>query len=318
MSRAELPALRPGVRLLADQVFSRAGGVPRLADVYLPDCAGPHPAVIFLHGGGWRFGDRRLAPDLSRHFAESGYAMVSIDYRLSTEALFPAPVIDTATAVRWLKTQAAHFGIDPKRIALLGSSAGGHLASLAALAPAEFTSDEWPGVTSEVAAVVDGYGPVNFALLDAQRDPAALPGTDPESAHLPPARPMTDPEALECLFLGGTVATLPERAAAADPSRRARAVAPPFLILHGSYDSAIPFAQSRGLFDALDAAGARAELLRIEGLGHGFLNRTDLDASGPRGMLRWRSAAAGGESEVPVQAPVWPTIRAFLDRTIGA
>lgn len=318
MSRAELPALRPGVRLLADQVFSEAGGKARLADVYLPEGDGPHPAVIFLHGGGWRFGDRRLAPDLSRHFAQCGYAMVSIDYRLSSEAIFPAAMIDTATAVRWLKTHASDYGVDPERIAFLGSSAGGHLASLAALAPGEFGSDEWPGVSSDVAAVVDGYGPVNFALLDAQRDPEALPGSDPESAHLPPARPMTDPEALECLFLGGTVAALPERVALANPATRARADAPPVLILHGTFDSAIPLAQSRGLFEALDAAGARAELIAVDGLGHGFLNRSDLDAAGPRAMTRWASRGAGGPYKSTVQAEVWTTIREFLDRTIGA
>ncbi|MBE9637182.1 alpha/beta hydrolase [Salipiger mangrovisoli] len=317
MSRAELPPLRPGVGLRADQVYSRAGGRPRLADVYLPSGEGPHPAVIFLHGGGWRFGDRRLAPDLSRHFAESGYAMVSIDYRLSSEAIFPAAVIDTAAAVRWLRSHAADYAIDPQRIALLGSSAGGHLASLAGLAPEAFISDEWPGVSSHVAAVIDGYGPVNFARLDRQRDPEALPGSDPESAHLPPPRAMNDPEALECLFLGGTVDALPERAAAADPSARARPDAPPFLILHGSFDSAIPFAQSRELFEALDAVGADAELICVEGLGHGFLNRTDLDATGPREMTRWTSRANGGTRTARCRAEVWATIRAFLDHAIG-
>lgn len=319
----QLPDPRPGVRLLPDQVYSRAGGKDRLADVYLPPNVpgqdSPRPAVIFLHGGGWRFGDRRLAPDLSRHFAESGYVMVSIDYRLSTEAIFPAAVVDTLTAIRWLRSHAETYGVDPKRIALLGSSAGGHLASLAGLAPDDFASEEWSGESADVAAVVDGYGPVNFASIDAQRDPDALPGTDPESAHLPPARPLTDPEALECLFLGGTVASVPDRVTEADPSSRARPDAPPFLILHGDCDSAIPFEQSRLLFDALDRAGARAELVRIAGLGHGFLNRTHMDDSGPRRMTRWTSRAAVPATSEPMQetAPVWPMIRAFLDRTIG-
>lgn len=124
------------VSLIADQVYSCAGGQDRLADVYVPDGDGPFPAIIFLHGGGWRFGDRRLAPDLRRFFAESGFVMVSIDYRLSGEAIFPAAVIDTKTAIRWLRRHAADYNIDPERIGLWGSSAGGHLAAMAALSNA--------------------------------------------------------------------------------------------------------------------------------------------------------------------------------------
>src|SRR6185369_5268827 len=100
------------VRVFPDEVYSHAGGVPRLADVYLPTSrAGPPPVVIWVHGGGWRFGDRKLAPNL-RLFAErSGFAVVSIDYRLSDEVKFPAPVEDVKTAVRWVRSIASTFDI---------------------------------------------------------------------------------------------------------------------------------------------------------------------------------------------------------------
>ncbi|MBE3640291.1 alpha/beta hydrolase [Mangrovicoccus algicola] len=314
---APLPPLRPGVTLRPDQVFSRAGGQDRLADLYLPAGAGPHPAVIFLHGGGWRFGDRRLAPDLSRHFAEAGYVMVSIDYRLSGEAGFPAAVEDVVSAICWLRATAAQHGVDPDRIALMGSSAGGHLACLAALAPETFRGGDCLPVGAQVAAVIDGYGPVDFTRIDAQRDPDALPGTDPESAHLPPPRPMSDPGALECLFLGGVVADIPDRARAASPLSHVSAAAPPMLIAHGTFDGAIPPAQSAQLFEALDRAGARAEWLQIEGLGHGFLNRSALDEAGPFAMTRRLSRAAGGTgAAIAERSGVWQAIRSFLDRTL--
>src|SRR5580692_6078407 len=117
-----------------------------LADVYLPDAEPPLPVIIWLHGGGWRFGDRRLAPDLTRHFASRGFAMVSIEYRLSGQAVFPAPLEDVKAAVRWVRSAAERYGFDADHIGLWGSSAGGHLAALAALCE--------PGA---VQAVVNGY-----------------------------------------------------------------------------------------------------------------------------------------------------------------
>src|SRR5580692_839494 len=99
------------IQFIADQVYSRVGGVDRLADVYLPGgLNSPPPVVLWLHGGGWRFGDRRLAPDLAHFAQQSLLAIVSIDYRLSDEAKFPAPIEDVKTAVRWIRTVAPKFG----------------------------------------------------------------------------------------------------------------------------------------------------------------------------------------------------------------
>lgn len=299
-------------RLIADRVYSTAGGRDRLADVWLPDAAtapAPWPVVIFLHGGAWRFGDRRLAPDLSRHFASAGIAMVSIDYRLSTEALFPASVIDTRTAVRWVRAHAAEFGFDAARIGLWGSSAGGHLAAVAGLAPRGlFDSGEWAGHPGDVQAISAGYPPTDLLQMDAQRDPAILPTDDPESAHLPRPRPITDPRGLEALYLGAPAPEVPEIAARANPCTLARADAPPVLILHGTRDAMVPIGQSRLLYEALAAAGAPVTLIEVDGLGHGFLNRTDLDDRGPRAMTLRRPGA-------PAQATtgrVFDMTRAFF------
>ena len=139
LSRDDASTARSGVaaiRRIDDLVYASPEGKPLLADLYLPGGAGePPPAIVWLHGGGWRFGDRRLAPDLSRYFASSGFAMASIDYRLSREAVFPAQLHDVRAAIRWLRGNAARFGIDADRIGLWGASAGGHLAVWAAGQP---------------------------------------------------------------------------------------------------------------------------------------------------------------------------------------
>jgi len=298
-----------------DQVFSRAGGTDRLADVFVPRGAGPFPAIIFLHGGGWRFGDRRLAPDLRRFYAERGYVMVSIDYRLSGEAIFPASVIDTKCAVRWLRRHAAEYNVDPDRILLWGSSAGAHLASLAALSGRdEFASGEWADTPAEVAAVIDGYGPTDFIQADAHRDPASLPGDDPESAKLPLPSLSAAADSLESLYLGAAIGSIPDTVRAANPAAYARADACPFLILHGDCDAHVPLHQSRILFDALAAAGSPVRMIEVAGLGHGFLNRNDLDERGPHGF-RIRDGARPNEVAT-TEGLVFETILAFIEEVV--
>jgi acetyl esterase/lipase len=167
--------------------FTEAGGHELLLDLYLPSSRRPAPAVVFLHGGGWRLGDRTMAPNLSRHFAVHGYVMVSIDYRPSSLALFPAQVHDVKAAVRWLRAQASEYAVDPDRIALWGSSAGGHLAAVAGLSgPGQL---EGGGAdrehSSDVAAIVNGYGPVDLLLMEAHR-PRSLGAMDAEAVVLPP------------------------------------------------------------------------------------------------------------------------------------
>ena len=159
------------VRIVSDQVYSHAGSKSRLADLYLPAPGiAPSPVVIWIHGGGWRFGDRRLAPNLALFAQQSGIAVVSIDYRLSDEVKFPAPVEDVKTAVRWVRSVSSSFELDDGHIGLWGSSAGAHLAACAALSSEdEFLNAEHSDFSSVVQAVVDGYGPTNFARIDQDR-----------------------------------------------------------------------------------------------------------------------------------------------------
>jgi acetyl esterase/lipase len=131
-----------------------------------------------------------MAPDLSRFYAERGFAMASIDYRLSDEAAFPAPIEDVKTAVRWIRSVADTFGLDGDHIGLWGSSAGAHIAACAALSSSErFQGSEHPGLSSAVQAVVDGYGPVDFSLIDKERDEFESAAVDVEGIVVPGPAP---------------------------------------------------------------------------------------------------------------------------------
>jgi len=240
-------------------------GVPyregRLADLYIPDnFERPLPTIIWLHPGGWIAGDRETGPDLSRFIAERGFALVSVDYRLSREAIFPAALEDVTSAVHWVRSVAAEYGLAPGRIGLWGASAGGHLASLAAL------SDPHLGIR----AVVDCYGPSDFLQMGA--------------THLRPS-------SYESRFLGAPIDTVPDLVRKANPATYARADAPPFLILHGTDDTEVVPEQSILLYEALAAAGANATLCLIDGLAHGFV--TDDFAANTTGRVRLRESRPG-------------------------
>jgi acetyl esterase/lipase len=279
------------VELSADLVYSNAGGRPRLLDLYLPrGAARPLPVIMWLHAGGWRSGDRKQAPDLSRHFAAQGFAMASIDYRLSREAIFPAQLHDVKAAIRWLRANADRLGLDGRRIGLWGSSAGGHLATLTALtsgsesvgsesAGSESVGSESvdsdPNAATDVQCVVTAYAPMDFLVMDAQRDAAEIEVEDPSAFVLLPGARTGDARSYESLLIGAPIHDRPDLARAASPLGYVTADAPPFLIVHGMSDRAVPAQQSVMLHHALVGCGIDVTLHLIAGRGHGFLDRAD-------------------------------------------
>jgi acetyl esterase/lipase len=270
------------VELAADLVYTVAGGRPRLLDLYLPIGAPrPLPVIVWLHAGGWRSGDRKHAPDLSRHFAMHGFAMASVDYRLSGEAMFPAQLHDVKAAIRWLRASAGGYGIDDRRIGLWGASAGGHLATLAALTSneevghQEHEADAHRDLPTDVQAVVTAYAPIDFLQMDAQRDDTLVAVDDPSAFVLPPGARTADARSYESLLIGAPIHDRPDLARAASPLSFIAAGAPPFLIVHGRSDRAVPVQQSELLHDALARCGTDVTLHLMDGLGHGFLDRPD-------------------------------------------
>lgn len=243
-------------------------------DVYLTPQRPRAPLVLLIHGGAFRFGDKRSELHTVPAWLERGYSVASIGYRLSGEATFPAAPRDCAAALRWLCAHAADLGVDGGTVVPFGASAGGHLAAMlgvTASRPEAFGGD--PAAGAAVAAVVDWFGPTRFLAMDAQnreRPPrpraAAAPG---EPAVVPMNHDADDSP--ESLYLGGPLQSVPDRARASDPTTYVPDAAwlPPFLVVHGDADPLVPHLQSVVLADALAAHGGQVDVRILPGYGHG-------------------------------------------------
>ena len=239
-----------------------------LLDLYVPADGGPCPLIVWVHGGGWQAGSRNLGRALLERLtrqSDRGYAFASIDYRLSGDAIFPAQINDVKAALRWLRANAETLGIDPTRIAVMGSSAGGHLVSLTGtsggVADLEDLDQGNEEESSTVQAVIDCYGPTTFSEMDSQLADNGCPRN---------AQRHSQPDSPESRVLGceGGLATCPEDVMRADPITYIDATDPPFLIGHGTEDCTVPPGQSRDLHAALMAAGVPTDLHIIEMSGH--------------------------------------------------
>lgn len=242
--------------------YATVDGVPLRLDLYLPaQGEGPFPVLVWIHGGGWRGGTKDLAPGgtMVRQTAR-GYAVASIEYRLSRQALFPAQIYDCKGAIRWLRANAAEYALDPDRIGVWGSSAGGHLASMLGVTGDESVLEGDTGgnlqYSSRVRAVIDLYGPANLLTMNAQSLPCSTIDHDA-------------PESPESLLLGCPVQSCADRARLASPVSYVSADDPPFLLIHGTNDCSVPPGQSQELHGDLVDAGVDATLRLLEGAGHG-------------------------------------------------
>jgi acetyl esterase/lipase len=226
------------------------------------------PAVIFLHGGGFAVGSPRMVSpvfgemdQVLARLAAHGYVVVGATYRFSSEVRFPGPVEDVKAAVRWLRANAAKYGVDTKRIALWGESAGAYEAVLVGTScKAEALEGKGGNAdqSSCVQAVVDWFGPTDLSQMDTQAPPDSRikhNGADsPESKLLGCALPQCPKELLQ----------------EANPLTYITASTPPFLIMHGDIDTAVPLQQSQMLKDALHAKGVAATLIVVPQVNHGF------------------------------------------------
>lgn len=223
-----------------------------LLDLYLPEKRSdkPLPVVVWVHGGGWNAGSKERCP--AAYLAAEGFAVASINYRLSQEARWPAQIDDCREAIRWLRKEAKARGIDAEHIGVWGGSAGGHLVAL--LGTLDVPSDE--AISSRVQAVCDWYGPSDLLTMP----PNVLsPGkTEADLAKANGAQ-----------LLGGIVRDRPELARQASAFYQASDGDAPFLIMHGDEDPQVPLEQSTRLHAALKAAGVESTLEVLPGGGHG-------------------------------------------------
>ena len=249
----------PGVRAEKNLTFATIGAKELRLDLFLPaKREGKSPVVVWIFGGAWRDNNRLRQEGQAAWLATKGYAVAAIEYRVSSEALFPAQIEDCKAAVRWLRANAAKYGLDPARVGAWGESSGGHLASMLGVTGGVQDLEGGSGnldQSSRVAAVVDFFGPTDFL----QMDKAALPGG---MKHDPPNSP-------ESLVIGGAIQENREKVARANPIAYVTRECPPFLILHGDRDPLVPYNQSELLFEALKKAGVDVSFYKVVSAGHG-------------------------------------------------
>jgi acetyl esterase/lipase len=255
--QAELPE---GVKALRDVAYVENGHARQKLDLYVPEQAtNALPVIIWIHGGGWKNGSKEGCPPLRQGFLSRGYAVASLNYRLSGDAIFPAQIEDCKAAVRWLRVNAKQYGLNPDRFGVWGSSAGGHLVALLGTSGDEKAFDVGAnlGVSSRVQAVCDYYGPSDLLQMDSHAPGGARLKHDA-------------PDSPEAALIGGPVQENREKAARVNPiTYIATNALPPFLIVHGDADPVVPYHQSELLFEALKKAGGNVHLHRIIGAEHG-------------------------------------------------
>ena len=228
-------------RKMYDLPYASLSPAQKLDIFWPPDGDGPFPVIMSIHGGAFRGGDKRdqqLEPMLRG--LERGYAVVSINYRMSGEATFPALVHDVKAAIRWVRANAKQLLFDPNRIAVWGGSAGGYLALMAGVAAGIPELDDSSLGNSEqpadVQAVVAWFPPTDFCKMDEQLAASGLAPT-PEGAHNAAHSP-------ESLILGRQITEIPDVVRAANPETYIRPGLPPFFIQHGTHDRTVPYQQS--------------------------------------------------------------------------
>lgn len=251
------------------EISNLDGFRPVRMDIYAPrDRSKPRPAVLWIHGGGWSRGDARTSgayanwPAVLASLAARGFVVASLDYRLSGEARFPAQIQDVKAAIRHLRVEAGALGVDASRVYLWGGSAGGHLASLAAVTcgAAEYEPEPSTGrlSRSQINAMKGSKAP---AVDDCVQGAALWYG-------------VFDLEHTPSVNVGGLLGCDPAKcrdvARAASPIYRVSKVAPPMLLIHGTKDETVDVSQSEAMAAALRKAGASAELLLITDVDHGL------------------------------------------------
>jgi acetyl esterase/lipase len=235
-------------------------------DLYLPTTGSkPYPVLIVIHGGGFIFGDKTEGFGLPRidSFLAAGYAVASINYRFSSEAVYPAQIFDAKAAVRFLRANATQYNLNSQKIGVLGASAGGQLAALlgTTCGVKELEGSELGNAnqSSCVQAVVDWFGLINFLAMDAQ-----FIGTNCSQNH-------DENDSPESKLVGAAIQTTILAVNRTNPTKYITADAAPFFIQHGTDDCTIPPAQSKGLADALRVSigSNKVTYLTLEGAGHG-------------------------------------------------
>lgn len=260
--------LLEGIRAQLDIPYADNDNPRQRLDLYLPTKPagdGPLPIVVWIHGGAWRAGDKKGGlRNVANLVAGGEYAAASVGYRLTGESIWPSQIHDCKAAIRWIRANAKKHNIDPQRIGVWGSSAGGHLVAMLGTSGgvAKLEGDLGPHAETagNVQCVVDYYGPSD--LLAMGQYPSNMDHDAPNSP--------------ESILVGGPVQETKDAARAASPATYVTENDPPFLIVHGDNDMTVPYNQSERLHAALKAAGVDTTFITVTGGGHGRFNSSEL------------------------------------------
>jgi acetyl esterase/lipase len=247
-AEAQQQAVPEGTAVLKDLAYVTNGHERQKLDLYVPQSDKPLPLIVWVHGGAWKQGSKDRTPALP--LLRDGYAVASINYRLSQHATFPAQIEDCKAAIRWLRANSKKYNLNPDRVGVWGASAGGHLVALLGTTGDVKALDGNLGNTdrsSRVQCVCDWFGPTDFRQIGSAGGAAG---------------PVAE-------LLGGPVSDKKEIAAQASPVTHVTKDDAPFLIMHGDKDSLVPLSQSQVLVEALKKAGVEVDLRVLEGAGHG-------------------------------------------------
>jgi acetyl esterase/lipase len=239
--------------------YVEKGHPNQVLDLFLPEQPSdkPLPLMIWIHGGAWMGGSQANPPVL--YLVKKGFAVASIQYRMSGDAKWPAQAHDCKAAIRFLRANATKYTLDPNHFGVGGDSAGGHLAAFVGTSGdvKEMEGDlGHPDVSSRVQAVVDWFGPTDLLLMGQQSGPNSVEQHD-------------DAKSPESLLLGGPVQEKRDLAKTANPLTYIDKNDPPFLIMHGDNDQVVPLGQSVILAKALIDAGVEVTMLTVPGAMHG-------------------------------------------------
>jgi acetyl esterase/lipase len=235
----ENPPVEENFTVTSDVTYTQGINGPLKADVYIPMSPGLHPGIVFIHGGGWVSGNRNQMIKVIKAMADAGYVGFTIDYDLG-KSTFPGALNESLAAVRFFRAHAAEYHLDPFRIAVAGSSAGGELAALVGLAQGD--------TASHVEAAIVFNGALDLTLPD----------------------PKTSLPSVVTIYLGGQCESIMETCKAASPQFQVHAGAPPFYVGHGDQDQSVPFVQAVAFTNALKAAGVPVEFFQANGGKHTY------------------------------------------------
>jgi len=247
-----------GVKAERNIPYIENGHRNQVLDLFLPEqpATQPLPLMVWIHGGAWLGGSQANPPVL--YLVTNGFAVASLQYRFSQDAIWPAQAYDCKAAIRFLRANAGKFHLDPDRFGVGGESAGGHLAAFVGVSGEAKEMEGDLGITnvsSRVQAVVDWFGPTDLALMGQQAGPHSFIRHDATNSP-------------ESLLLGGPVQERRDLARTANPLTYVNRDNPPFLIMHGDNDQLVPLAQSVILAKALIDAGVEVTMKTIHGAGH--------------------------------------------------